>query len=208
MGCIFITLILQIIVSIITMKYDQDKNIIDNLSIKSPLLTRIGLFITPIIILIAISYSKSFLTKQILFGLFSIVFGLILSQLIHTINDPKLVESAAYSTVINFISMFILGLIIVYLNYDLTWLGGLLFIGLLLLITVQFIGFFSKHSDQYYKNISYITVILFSLYILYDTNRILFKFQNKSKSDCISGAMEYYLDILNLFINYLNIDKN
>jgi len=208
MICIFITLILQIIVSIITMKYDQDKNIIGKLSIKSPLLTGIGIFCTPIIILIAIMYSKSFLIKQILFGLFSIVFGLILSKTIHTINDPKLVKSAAYSTLINFILMFVLGLIIVYFNYDLTWLGSLLFIGLLLLITVQFIGFFSKHSDQYYKNISYITVILFSLYILYDTNKILFKFQNKNKDQCINGAMEYYLDILNLFTNYLNIDKN
>ena len=41
------------------------------------------------------------------------------------------------------------------------------------------------------------TVAIFSVYILYDTNRILLKFQNKSKSDCINGAMEYYLDILN-----------
>ena len=208
MGCIFITLIFQIIVSILTMKYDQDKNIIGKLSIKSPLLTGIGIFIIPIMILIAIMYSKSFLTKQILFGIFSIMIGLILSQLIHAINDPKLVESASYATLINFVLMFVLGLIIVYFNYDLTWLGGLLFIGLLLLLTVQFIGFFSKHSDQYYKNISYVTVAIFSLYILYDTNRILLKFQNKSKSDCINGAMEYYLDILNLFTNYLNIDKN
>ena len=207
MTCIFITLIFQIIVSILTMKYDQDKNIIGNLSLNNHLIS-VGIFILPILVLIAIMYSKSFLTKQILFGLFSILFGLILSQSIHLINDPKLVESAAYATLINFVLMFIFGLIIVYLNYDLSWLSGILFVGLLLLITVQFIGFFSEHSDQYYKNISYITVILFSLYILYDTNRILLKFQNKSKSDCINGAMEYYLDILNLFTNYLNIDKN
>ena len=207
MTCIFLTLIFQIIVSILTMKYDQDKNIICNLSLNNDLIS-VGIFILPILVLIAIMYSKSFLTKQILFGLFSILFGLILSQSIHLINDPKLVESAAYATLINFVLMFIFGLIIIYLNYDLSWLGGILFVGLLLLITVQFIGFFTDHSNQYYKNMSYITVAIFSVYILYDTNRILLKFQNKSKSDCINGAMEYYLDILNLFTNYLNIDSN
>lgn len=208
MTCIFLTLIFQIIVSIITMKYDQDKNIIGNLSLKSPILISVGIFTLLILVLIAIMYSKSFLTKQILFGVFSILFGLILSQSIHLINDPKLVESAAYATLINFVLMFIFGLIIVYFNYDLSWLGSILFVGLLLLITVQFIGFFTDHSNQYYKNMSYITVTIFSLYILYDTNRILLKFQNKSKSDCINGALEYYLDIINLFTNYLNIDSN
>ena len=131
-----------------------------------------------------------------------------MSQAIHFINDPKIVESAAYATLINFALMFVFGLIIVYFGYDLTWLGGILFIGLLILITVQFIGFFTEQSNQYYKNISYISVAIFSLYILYDTNRILLKYQNKSKSDCINGAMEYYLDIINLFTNYLNIDSN
>ena len=208
MGCIFLTLLFQLIVSIITMKYDQEKNIVGNLFPTSPLLTGLGMFIIPIILLISIKYSKSFLTKQILFGLFSIILGLIMSQAIHFINDPKIVESAAYATLINFALMFAMGLIIVYFGHDLTWLGGILFIGLLILITVQFVGFFTEQSNQYYKNISYISVAIFSLYILYDTNRILLKYQNKSKSDCINGAMEYYLDIINLFTNYLNIDSN
>ena len=208
MGCIFLTLLFQLIVSIITMKYDQEKNIVGNLFPTSPLLTGLGMFIIPIILLISIKYSKSFLTKQILFGLFSIILGLIMSQVIHFINDPKIVESAAYATLINFALMFAMGLIIVYFGHDLTWLGGILFIGLLILITVQFVGFFTEQSNQYYKNISYISVAIFSLYILYDTNRILLKYQNKSKSDCINGAMEYYLDIINLFTNYLNIDSN
>ena len=208
MGCIFLTLIFQMVVSIVTMKLDQNMNIVGNLFIEYPRGTSVGIFIIPIIILIAIMYSKSFAIKQILFGLFSIILGLVMSLSIHIINDPKIVESAAYSTLINFALMFILGLIIVYFGYDLSWLGILLFIALLILITVGFMGYFTEKSNEYYKNISYISVAIFSLYILYDTNRILLKFQNKSKSDCINGAMEYYLDILNLFTNYLNIDRN
>ena len=208
MGCIFLTLIFQLVVSVVTMKLDQNMNIVGNLFSEYPVGTMMGLFIIPILILIAIMYSKSFATKQILFGLFSIILGLVMSLSIHIINDPKIVESAVYSTLINSVLMFVLGLIIVYFGYDLTWLGILLFISLLILITVRFIGYFTDKSNEYYKNISYISVAIFSLYILYDTNRILLKFQNKSKSDCVNGAMEYYLDIINLFINYLNIDSN
>ena len=208
MGCIFLTLIFQLVVSVVTMKLDQNMNIVGNLFSEYPAGTMMGLFIIPILILIAIMYSKSFATKQILFGLFSIILGLVMSLSIHIINDPKIVESAVYSTLINSVLMFVLGLIIVYFGYDLTWLGILLFISLLILITVRFIGYFTDKSNEYYKNISYISVAIFSLYILYDTNRILLKFQNKSKSDCVNGAMEYYLDIINLFINYLNIDSN
>ena len=208
MGCIFLTLIFQLVVSVVTMKLDQNMNIVGNLFSEYPAGTMMGLFIIPILILIAIMYSKSFATKQILFGLFSIILGLVMSLSIHIINDPKIVESAVYSTLINFVLMFVFGLIIVYFGYDLSWLGILLFISLLILITVQYIGYFTDKSNEYYKNISYISVAIFSLYILYDTNRILLKFQNKSKSDCVNGAMEYYLDIINLFINYLNIDSN
>ena len=208
MGCIFLTLIFQLVVSVVTMKLDQNMNIVGNLFSEYPRGTMLGVFIIPILILISIMYSKSFATKQILFGLFSIILGLVMSLSIHIINDPKIVESAVYSTLINSVLMFVLGLIIVYFGYDLSWLGILLFISLLILITVRFIGYFTDKSNEYYKNISYISVAIFSLYILYDTNRILLKFQNKSKSDCVNGAMEYYLDIINLFINYLNIDSN
>jgi FtsH-binding integral membrane protein len=208
MGCIFLTLIFQLVVSVVTMKLDQNMNIVGNLFSEYPRGTMLGVFIIPILILISIMYSKSFATKQILFGLFSIILGLVMSLSIHIINDPKIVEAAAYSTLINFVLMFALGLIIVYFGYDLSWLGILLFISLLILITVQYIGYFTDKSNEYYKNISYISVAIFSLYILYDTNRILLKFQNKSKADCINGAMEYYLDIINLFISYLNIDSN
>ena len=62
-----------------------------------------------------------------------------------------------------------------------------------------------KYSEEYYKKIAYVSVVVFSLYILYDTNKILLKYENKSNSDCINGAMEYYLDIINLFEDYLRI---
>lgn len=208
MGCIFLTLIFQLVLSVATMKLDQDKNLLGNFMKTNKYISQIGLIISFFAIFYGIFKTKSFLTKQLLFGLLSIIMGLILSSMIHIINDPKIVESAAISTIINFGLMFLLGLVIVYFGYDLSWLGILLFIGLFILIVVQVIGMFSPQSDETHKMIAYASVVIFSLYILYDTNKILLKYQNKSKSDCILGAIDYYLDIINLFEDYLSIGSS
>lgn len=211
MGCIFLTLIFQLVISVVTMKYDQEKNLLRNFMKSDNFGIQVGLIIGLILLVIAIFYgiknTKSFAVKQVLFGLFSVITGFFLSVIIHTINDPQLVEGAAIATIINFVIMFCFGLFIVYLGYDLSWLGLLLFIGLLILIVFYVVNFFSSDSSENYKILSYISIVLFSLYILYDTNKILLKYQNKSKSDCILGAMDYYLDIINLFDDYLNIGK-
>lgn len=208
MGCIFLTLIFQLVVSVVTMKFDQDKNLFGNFLKENKFLSQIGLLILVILIFYGINSTKSFLTKQLLFGLFSIIMGFLLSTMIHLINDPELVESAAVSTIINFGLMFLLGLVIVYFGYNLSWLGILLFLGLFVLIVVQVISMFSPHSDKTHKMIAYVSVVIFSLYVLYDTNKILLKYQNKSKSDCIVGAIDYYLDIINLFEDYLSIGSS
>ena len=82
----------------------------------------------------------------------------------------------------------------------------LLFTGLLIMIVFQVVNIFSSNSNKNHKILSYILIILFSLYILYDTNIILTKYNN-NKSDCIDGAIQYYLDIINLLSNYLTIDQ-
>lgn len=207
-GCIFLTLIFQLIVTVLTMKYDQEKNIVGNLIKTNKYSTQIGLIIFFVAIFYGIFKTQSFFAKQLLFGLLSIIMGLLLSAIIHIINDPKLVESAAISTIINFGLMFLLGLVIVYFGYDLSFLGILLFLGLFILITVQVISLFSPQSDEMHKIIAYISVVIFSLYILYDTNKILLKYQNKDKSHCIMGAIDYYLDIINLFEDYLSIGSS
>ena len=200
MFCIFITLIFQICIAIGTMKLDQNYNLLG----KGGLLQFIVLlFILIGLISQMLSDKYSFNTKQILFIIFSILNGLLLSSTIHIINDKNVIESAAIATLINFLLMFILGLIIVYFGYDLSWLGLILFICLMIILAVLIINIFTKTSKETNKKISIIIVILFSLFILYDTNNILLKY--KTKKDCIRGALDYYLDILNLFSNYLRI---
>ena len=48
-------------------------------------------------------------------------------------------------------------------------------------------------------------IVLFSLYLIYDTNVI---FRRDYSGDFITASLDYYLDILNLFLNLLNLDDS
>ena len=203
-GCIFMTLLFQFIITALTIRVDQTHHYLgkDYSFFKSFAIFFAGVFM----IVTMIGHNKlSFMMRQLIFISFSILMGLLLSQTINYINDPEIVHSALLATIINSVALLMLGLIIVYFKYDLEWMGSLFFIALLLVITSRIIVSFSKKSTDYNKKISIISVFLFSLYILYDTNNILLKYKDNNKIDCIRGSLDYYLDILNLFTSCLNI---
>ena len=54
----------------------------------------------------------------------------------------------------------------------------------------------------YLKIVSIISLFIFSLYIIYDTNNIL---QRNYNGDFITASLDYYLDVLNIFIDLLNL---
>jgi FtsH-binding integral membrane protein len=207
MLCIFMTLMLQLSISIATMKFDQERQLLKDYN---PIMVSIVGILIIIFIIYKIHDPKlSFFVKQLLFLVISVFFGLLISQVVHLIDDKKVVEAAAISTLVNFGVMLLVGLVIVYFKYDLGWMGIFLFIALLsVIITRIFLLFTDKEQRE--KNNYYLSrfvVLLFSLYILYDTNNILLKYKNKDKTHCIMGALNYYLDILNLFTEYLAINS-
>jgi FtsH-binding integral membrane protein len=53
------------------------------------------------------------------------------------------------------------------------------------------------------KLLALIGILLFSMYIIYDTNKIL---QRDYKGDFIRASLDYYLDFINLFadISWMN----
>ena len=53
-----------------------------------------------------------------------------------------------------------------------------------------------------YMTINTFGIVLFSLFIMYDTNKILVRYKN-TEVDCVRGALDYYLDLINLFIRFL-----
>jgi hypothetical protein len=82
--------------------------------------------------------------------------------------------------------------------------AAFLFYALLLLIIVQIVTLFSGTSSMFIKGFSIFGLILFSLYIIYDTNNIL---QREYYGDFITASLDYYLDVLNIFIDLVALNN-
>ena len=116
--------------------------------------------------------------------------------------DPQTVLTAAIMT---------LGVTIALTLYafttkgDFTMYGGLLFVAGFILLMV---GFMMKFTNNSYLNLAYSVfgVILYSIYLIYDTQLIAGgKKYQLSLDDYIIGALMLYLDIILLFLKILEI---
>jgi len=205
--CIFLTLLFQILITYFTVNI-ANKLDINKYYEKNPIKNIFLLFIIVIFIVTMMNYTESFMIKQLLFISYSIIIGLFLSIMFSDINDKDIIKNSLISTIINFCIIFIFGIIISYYNIDLSWLAIVLFVFLLIITTIMIMNIFSnkENNDNYEKNISITIIIIFSLYILYDTNKILLKYDN-NKANCINGALDYYVNFLNLFTSYSRINQ-
>jgi modulator of FtsH protease len=83
---------------------------------------------------------------------------------------------------------------------DFTTLGKILFITLLVIVGASILNIF-LHLPMLQLIIAVISAVLFSFYILYDTQNLI----RGNISSEIEAAIELYLDFLNLFISLLQI---
>lgn len=211
LNCIFFTLLTQVLITMAIIKLFYN---IENVThLKDILNSKIYIFIlllffiiSLILIFIMISSNLTYFQKYIVFILFSLIEAFFIYLILSKFND-EVIRFAFYSTILIFISLFIFGLIIVYFGYDLGWMGFFLFISLLILIIIQLISLCFKDLKIHNKFIAVCSIIIFMLYIIYDTNNILLKYKNNNHF-CIIGALDYYLDIINIFINLLRYSSD
>ncbi|MFE5427779.1 Bax inhibitor-1 family protein [Peribacillus simplex] len=84
---------------------------------------------------------------------------------------------------------------------DLSFLGGMLFAALLALVVISIFNIFSPLSSTAMLVFSFIGILVFSGYILYDFNRM--KHYGVTAEEVPLMALNLYLDFINLFINIL-----
>lgn len=93
---------------------------------------------------------------------------------------------------------------------DFTYYGGLLFMASFGLLMAMFLGIFIN-SNWFQIMISLFAILLFGVYLIYDTQLIMGG-EGKSASytidDYILGAINIYLDIINIFVQILKIIGN
>lgn len=90
-------------------------------------------------------------------------------------------------------------------SIELTFLGSSLLIALSLLIVLGLLNIFFFRSSLFSLVRAYLGVIIFVLYLLYDFDRLKRMDGDKSWRTAVDIAVNLYLDIINLFLNLLQI---
>jgi FtsH-binding integral membrane protein len=143
------------------------------------------------------------IVKFLLFSLFSFIWGIIFSSYRDNKLYNGLIQFAILGTAGIFGAMFIVGLLLVLFGVSLgIRFGAGLFFGLLFLIIMQLVGLF---AGLHMKWLNVVGLVLFALYIVYDTNTILGR---DYRGDFIQASMDYYLDSVNIFLDVLNLSTN
>ena len=196
---IFLTLIIQILITIyVFMKANGQKLLNTNMKY-------FGLIILLFVIVIMIVFVSNPFIKFILFTIFSICVGLFLSVL-KEYYSPDVIKTALYSTLSIFGTMILLTLFFVIFNIEIDpRLGYILLFTLLLVIVIRIVFLFIPPSSTINKWLCVFVIMLFAIYIVYDTYNILVR--DYYGNDFITPALDYYLDIINIFVNMLGASQ-
>ena len=99
------------------------------------------------------------------------------------------------------LSVFFTLLVVYITDYDFGFLGIFLFISLLALIIVQLLNYFIFKSTWFRRITSYVGILTFTLYLVYDFNRLekAVAQGDESWGTAVKIAVKLYLDIINLF---------
>jgi FtsH-binding integral membrane protein len=196
---VFFALILETLVSQLYITYYVSENVkIEEEDGKKKINSK---FIGACVAIFVIILILAFITmppwlKFILFSLFSTAFGVILGYRKSGV-DPGIVKSALVGTASIFVTMFAFGVALIASGIKLGLQFGLcLFFALLLLIIISIVNIFIVESSLLKKILVIGSLMVFSLYIMYDTNNIL---QRNYYGDFITASLDYYLDIINIF---------
>jgi FtsH-binding integral membrane protein len=164
----------------------------------------LGLLQILIVIILAFVPMPSWL-KFIIFCGFSAVWGYMFSNLRQVVGEDA-VKTAMTGTISIFALMFAFGAGLILSGIQLGFKFGLmLFYFLLILLLIRIVQMFIPSSSLTKKIITICSLLLFSVYIVYDTNSIL---QRNYYGDFITASMDYYLDILNIFVNLISFGRD
>lgn len=130
-------------------------------------------------------------------GLEGFTLGPVLSHYLGMANGGTIVATAAGLTAAVFLALSVYALVS---RKDFSFLGGMLFVGLIALLLASLVALFFP-IPALHLTLSVIGVLIFSGYVLYDTSEII----RGGETSCIVATVSLYLDILNLFLNLLRI---
>jgi FtsH-binding integral membrane protein len=219
---VFATLIIQLIISYATMIYypvekkveqgqekgEEQKNKNKIKKLLSPRDYNVYIFSLVfqfILICVIAFFPMPMYLKFILFTLFSIAIGVTFAFIKTFASSLQAINTAIFGAMSIFTMMFLLGLYLLATGVKLGFGFGLfLWFSLLILILVSIVLMFLKTYSTASKLLAAISLVIFSLYVIYDTNTIL---QKDYFGDFITAAIDYYLDIINIVLDLIRLER-
>ena len=164
----------------------------------------IFLMMIGLLILVMSWPAQKVIQKHFLWVLWVALIGYTLYPLFQ--KSPQIYEQA---TILTFMMMAVLTRItFMYPNkVKLSWASTLLTL-LIGLILVRIIDIFIPFSSRMNYWLSYISLVLFSFFMLWDTKLLMVKAKQCVKADYINDSMGVFLDGLNIFTNIFAIQSN
>ena len=130
-------------------------------------------------------------------GLLGWWLGPILNFALAMKNGMQLVGYAAVGTGIIFFGM---GVVATTVKRDFTFMGKFLFVGMIALLVAMLANLWLQ-IPALALTISTLVIVVFSLFLLYDLNRIV----RGGETNYVIAATGVYLSLFNIFVNLLNI---
>jgi len=179
------------------------------LTLRTPSLFTISASLNPLIaILLIVGLSFGAQVASRIEGLnyvalfsFTGVMGFVFAPMLHAYDamQPGIVTQAAMLTTITFSA---LTTYVFVSKKDFSFMGGLLFVGLIGLILGGIANALLFHSAVTSYLMAWFTLLIFSGYVLYDTSNIMRRYD--SRAYC-SAALSLFLDFFNMFLAILRI---
>ena len=148
---------------------------------------------------------KGYLLNHFVWVLFLASISITLYPLFKSFQYSVVLQKAFIMTCIIFLSMTFIGnSYLIKKNYT-KIITGLLIALFSIIITELYLLFTNQYTENLYSIISYIVIILFSLFIIYDTSRLY-----HYASICINSpnyplvSTNLFLDILNIFVRFVH----
>ena len=116
----------------------------------------------------------------------------------------NIIKGAIVATLSLFIILTLVGFGLAAMGINLSFMSWMLLIGLIALIIASIVIHVIEVPTWVRKLLFTLGIVLFSLFIAYDTNKIL---QKDYSGDFITASISLYVDIINMFTEFVNLDS-
>lgn len=141
--------------------------------------------------------------KLLLFAIFAIILSFTMMAASEEVSIEA-IQTAIISTVGIFIAMTVTAFVLAYIGVDLSFLGYMLLSALLGLIITNIVMIFVHVPTLVTKIVLIFAMILFSLFIAYDTNLML---QPNYHGTFVDAAIGLYINMVNIFNDVLAFNE-